>query len=231
MGGYFSLCREVCSFFCVAQTTKVFNMSKRLATKYKISRSLGVNLWGRAKDAFNVRNYGPGQHGPAGKRPIISDYGKQLRAKQQLKKYYGNITEKQFRRIYTEAARRKGDTGENLISLLESRLDAVVYRANFAPTVFSARQLISHKHITVNGKKVNIASYRVSVGDVIEVKEKSRQMPLIMEAVQVMEREVPSYLDFNAKNMSAKFLRLPILEDVPYPVVMEPNLVVEFYSR
>jgi small subunit ribosomal protein S4 len=206
-------------------------MSKRIATKYKASRSLGVNLWGRAKDAFNVRNYGPGQHGPAGKRAILSDYGKQLKAKQQLKKYYGNITEKQFRRIYTEAARRKGDTGENLVALLESRLDAVVYRANFAPTVFAARQLVSHKHITVNGRKVNIASYQVKVGDVIEVKEKSRQMPLILESVQVMEREVPSYFEFDAKGMSAKFSRLPKLEDVPYPVVMEPNLVVEFYSR
>ncbi len=206
-------------------------MSKRLTTKYKISRALGVNLWGRGKDSFNVRNYGPGQHGLAGKKSVVSDYGKQLRAKQQLKKYYGNITEKQFRRIYTEALRRKGDTGENLVGLLESRLDAVVYRANFAPTVFAARQLVSHKHITVNGKKVNIASYAVKVGDVIEVKEKSRQIPLILEAVQVMEREAPSYLEHDQKAMSAKFLRLPKLEDVPYPVVMEPNLVVEFYSR
>lgn len=204
---------------------------KRLAAKYKISRSLGVNLWGRSKDSFNIRNYAPGQHGPAGKKSIISDYGKQLKAKQQLKKYYGNITEKQFARVYVEAARRKGDTGENLIALLESRLDAVVYRANFAPTVFAARQLVSHKHILVNGKKVNIASYQVSVGDVIEVKEKSRTVPLILESVQVMEREVPSYFEFDAKAMSVKFIRLPKLEDVPYPVVMEPNLVVEFYSR
>jgi small subunit ribosomal protein S4 len=204
---------------------------KRLATKYKTSRTLGVNLWGRSKDSINVRNYGPGQHGPAGKKAIISDYGKQLRAKQQLKKYYGNITEKQFRRIYTEAARRKGDTGENLIALLESRLDSVVYRANFAPTVFAARQLVSHKHILVNGKKINIASYQLKVGDVIEVKEKSRQIPLILESVQLMEREVPSYFEFDAKSMQAKFSRLPKLEDVPYPVVMEPNLVVEFYSR
>lgn len=206
-------------------------MSKVNRPKYKSSRALGVNLWGRAKDAFNVRNYAPGQHGPAGRKPVVSDYGKQLRAKQQLKRYYGNITEKQFRRIYTEAARRKGDTGENLIGLLETRLDAITYRANFAPTVFSARQLVSHKHITVNGKKVNIASYRVKVGDVIAVKEKSRQMPLILEASQVMEREVPSYLELDPKNMSIKVLRLPKLEDVPYPVVMEPNLVVEFYSR
>lgn len=205
-------------------------MSKRLATKYKISRSLGVSLWGRAKDSFNVRNYGPGQHGPAGKKSIISDYGKQLRAKQQLKKYY-NMIEGQFRRSYAEAARRKGDTGENLIGLLESRLDAVVYRANFAPTIFAARQLVSHKHILVNGKKVNIASYLVKLGDVIEVKEKSRQIPLIAEAVQVMEREVPSYFEYDAKAMKATFLRLPKLEEVPYPVVMEPNLVVEFYSR
>lgn len=205
-------------------------MSKRLATKYKISRSLGVSLWGRAKDSFNVRNYGPGQHGPAGKKSIVSDYGKQLRAKQQLKKYY-NMIEGQFRRSYAEAARRKGDTGENLIGLLESRLDAVVYRANFAPTIFAARQLVSHKHILVNGKKVNIASYLVKLGDVIEVKEKSRQIPLIAEAVQVMEREVPSYFEYDAKAMKAIFLRLPKLEEVPYPVVMEPNLVVEFYSR
>lgn len=205
-------------------------MSKRSATKYKVSRTLGVSLWGRAKDAFNVRNYGPGQHGPAGKKAMVSDYGKQLRAKQQLKKYY-NMLEKQFRRAYTEAARRKGDTGENLVAILESRLDAVVYRANFAPTIFSARQLVSHKHILVNGKKVNIASYSVKVGDVIEVKEKSRQIPLIAEAVQTMEREVPSYIESDPKAMKVKFSRLPKLEDVPYPVVMEPNLVVEFYSR
>jgi small subunit ribosomal protein S4 len=213
-------------------TIKVIKMAgKRLSAKYKISRTLGVNLWGRGKDSFNVRNYAPGQHGPAGKKAIVSDYGKQLKAKQQLKKYYGNITEKQFRRIYTEAARRKGDTGEQLIALLESRLDAIVYRANFATTVFAARQLVSHKHILVNGKKVNIASYQVKVGDVISVKEKSRQMTVILEALQLMEREVPSYFEFDAKAMTIKFIRLPKLDDVPYPVVMEPNLVVEFYSR
>lgn len=206
-------------------------MSRRIQAKYKISRRLGVSLWGRAKDPYNDKNYGPGLHGQAGSRKKKSDFGIQLQAKQKLKGYYGNINEKQFRKVYKEAVRRKGDTSENLIGLLEQRLDAVIYRANFVPTVFSARQLISHKHVTVNGQTVNVASYRVKVGDVVQVKEKSRQIPMVLQATQSQERPTPEYLEVDNKEHTAKYLATPKLADVPYPVVMEPHLVVEFYSR
>ncbi len=204
-------------------------MSKRHAVKYKISRRLGENLWGRAKDPVNRRSYGPGQHGQAKKK--VSDYGQQLRAKQKLKAYYGNITEKQFRKIYAEARRLKGDSSENMIGLLERRLDAVIYRMCVVPTVFAARQFISHGHIKVNGVRVNIASYTVKEGDVIEVKEASRQLTSVLEAMQSPERDVPEYIEMDEKSVTGKFVRIPKLADVPYPVKMEPNLVVEFYSR
>src|SRR5690554_3383316 len=204
-------------------------MTKRLESKYKINRRLGVNLWGRPKSPINRREYGPGQHGQRRKKP--SDFGLQLKAKQKLKGYYGNIGERQFRRLYEEAVRRRGDTGENLIGLLERRLDAVVYRMKFAPTPFSARQLVNHGHILVNGKRLNIPSYRVGDGDEIEVKEKSRELPVVMSGVQSVERDVPDYVDVDHNAMKGKFVRAPALADVPYPVSMEPNLVVEFYSR
>lgn len=205
-------------------------MSKRISTKYKIDRRMGENIWGRPKSPVNRREYGPGLHGQrrAGK---LSDFGTQLRAKQKLKGYYGNISEKQFRAIYDEADRIKGDTGENLIGLLERRLDALVYRAKFVPTVFAARQFINHGHVLVNGKKVNIPSYRLRIGDVVEVREKSRENALVLEATQSAERDVPEYVDVDLKKLSATFVRIPQLSDVPYPVMMEPNLVVEFYSR
>lgn len=206
-------------------------MTKRIDSKFKISRRLGVSLWGSAKDPFAKRGYAPGQHGAGAKRKKTSDFGTQLREKQKLKGYYGNITERQFRGIYTEAARRKGDTGENLIGLLESRLDAVVYRMGLVPTVFAARQFVSHGHVRVNGKKANIPSYRVSEGDVIEVREKSRQMAIILETVANPERTVPDYIEFDNKELKGKFLRAPKLAEVPYPVVMEPNAVIEYYSR
>lgn len=204
-------------------------MTKVAESKYKISRRLGVSLWGRGKDPFNSRNFPPGQHGPAGVKKR-SGFGIQLRAKQQLKGYY-NVSEKQFRSTYEEAVRRKGDTSEQLVALLERRLDTAIYRLNLAPTVFSARQVVSHKHVLVNGKIVNIPSYRLRDGDVIEIKEKSRQMPLIMEAVQKSERDVPPYLEFDAKGLKGKFVREPVFADVPYPVQMEPAQVIEFYSR
>ncbi|HLB80653.1 MAG TPA: 30S ribosomal protein S4 [Dongiaceae bacterium] len=205
-------------------------MTKRLESKYKINRRLGVNLWGRPKSPIAKRDYGPGQHGQRrGRKP--SDYGLQLRAKQRLKGYYGNIGERQFRRLYEEAARRRGDTGANLIGLLERRLDAVVYRAKFAVTVFAARQFVNHRHVRVNGKRVNIPSYQVKDGDIIEVKEKSRDLAVVLEAAASAERDVPDYLDVDPKAMKATFVRAPVLADVPYPVQMEPNLVVEFYSR
>lgn len=205
-------------------------MTKIVKSKYKVSRRLGVNLWGRAKDPFNTRNFPPGQHGAVGfKKP--SDYGTQLKAKQKLKAYYGNITEKQFSLIFKEATRLKGDTGNNLVGLLERRIDAIVYRLNIAPTIFAARQLVNHKHIRVNGKILNIVSARLKEGDVVEVNAKSREIPIIVEAVKRMEREVPDYLEFDAKAMQGKFIRTPALADVPYPVQMEPNLVIEFYSR
>ncbi len=204
-------------------------MSTRVQSKYKINRRLGVNLWGRPKSPVNKRDYRPGQHGQRRRKP--SDYGIQLSAKQKLKGYYGNIGEKQFRRYYAEAVRRKGDTGENLVEVLERRLDAVIYRAKFVPTVFSARQFVNHGHITVNGKRVTIPSYKVKDEDVIQIKAKSRELPLVLEAVASSERDVPDYIAIDLKDMRAQFLRGPKLADVPYPVQMEPNLVIEFYSR
>ena len=205
-------------------------MSKRHSAKYKIDRRMGENLWGRPKSPVNSRSYGPGQHGQR-RKSKVSDFGLQLRAKQKLKGYYGNLTEKQFSRTYEEAARRKGNTSENLIALLESRLDAIVYRAKFVPTVFAARQFVNHGHVTVNGQRVNIASYRVKEGDVIEVRQKSKQLAIVLEAVALTERDVPDYLEVDHSKMTAKFVRTPGLSDVPYPVVMEPNLVVEYYAK
>ncbi|CUH52363.1 SSU ribosomal protein S4P [Shimia marina] len=205
-------------------------MTKRTAAKYKIDRRMGENIWGRPKSPVNRRDYGPGQHGQR-RKGKLSDFGTQLRAKQKLKGYYGDLTEKQFRRIYADAERVKGDTGENLIGLLESRLDAVVYRAKFVPTVFAARQFVNHGHVLVNGKRVNIASYRVKEGDVIEVREKSKQLAVLLEAVQLAERDVPDYIDADHSKMTATYVRKPGLSDVPYPVIMEPNLVVEFYAK
>ncbi|MBB3173010.1 small subunit ribosomal protein S4 [Endobacter medicaginis] len=205
-------------------------MSKRLESKFKINRRLGVNLWGRAKSPVNKREYGPGQHGQRRKQKP-SDFSVQLMAKQKLKGYYGNISEKQFRRYYDEAVRRKGDTSENLIDLLERRLDAVVYRLKFVPTPFAARQFVNHGHVLVNGRKVNIPSFLVRDGDVIEVREKSRQLAVVLDAAQSAERDTPEYLEVDHRAMKGRFVRTPKLSDVPYPVAMEPNLVVEFYSR
>ncbi|MTD99544.1 30S ribosomal protein S4 [Paracoccus sp. YIM 132242] len=205
-------------------------MTKRTSAKYKLDRRMGENIWGRAKSPVNKREYGPGQHGQRRKNKL-SDFGTQLRAKQKLKGYYGDLTEKQFRRIYAEAERVKGDTGENLIGLLERRLDAVVYRAKFVATIWAARQFVNHGHITVNGQRVNIASYRVKEGDVIAIRERSRQLAIVLEAVGLTERDVPDYLEVDHNKMTATFVRQPALGDVPYAVVMEPNLVVEYYAK
>ena len=205
-------------------------MTKRTSAKYKLDRRMGENIWGRAKSPVNRREYGPGQHGQRRKNKL-SDFGTQLRAKQKLKGYYGDLTEKQFRRIYAEAERIKGDTGENLVGLLERRLDAVVYRAKFVATIFAARQFVNHGHITVNGQRVNIASYRVQEGDVIAIRERSRQLAIVLEAVGLTERDVPDYLEVDHNKMTATFVRTPALGDVPYAVVMEPNLVVEYYAK
>ena len=204
-------------------------MSKRHSAKYKLDRAMGENLWGRSKSPVNKRSYGPGQHGQR-RKSKVSDFGLQLKAKQKLKGYYGNLTEKQFRKTYDEAARRKGNTSELLIGLLEQRLDAVVYRAKFVPTPWAARQFVNHGHVTVNGKKVNIASYRVKIGDVVEVKQKSRNMALVLEAQQSTERDVPDYMEIGDRGFSVRFVRVPELAEVPYPVKMEPNLVVEYYA-
>jgi small subunit ribosomal protein S4 len=205
-------------------------MTKRAESKFKINRRLGVNLWGRAKSPVTKREYGPGQHGQRRKgKP--SDFNVQLKAKQKLKGYYGNIGEKQFRKYYDEAVRRRGDTSENLIELLERRLDAVVYRMKFAITPFAARQFVSHGHVMVNGKRVNIPSYLVRDGDTIEVREKSKQLVMVLDAAQSNERDVPEYVEVDHRAMKGRFARAPKLGDVPYPVTMEPNLVVEFYSR
>ncbi|MEJ8475465.1 30S ribosomal protein S4 [Roseibium algae] len=205
-------------------------MSKRHSVKHKLDRRMGENIWGRAKSPVNKREYGPGQHGQR-RKGKMSDFGVQLRAKQKLKGYYGDISEKQFRKVYGEASRLRGDTSENLIGLLERRLDAIIYRAKFVPTVFAARQFINHGHIKVNGQRVNIPSYRVRPGDLIEIREKSKQLGLVIEAVQSGERDVPDYVDVDHSKMTATFSRVPTFADVPYPVQMEPNLVVEFYSR
>ena len=205
-------------------------MTKRISSKHKIDRRLKINLWGRPKSPFNTRAYGPGQHGQS-RQGKPSDYGIQLQAKQKLKGYYGNINERQFRNLYKKAAMQKGDTGENLIGLLERRLDAVVYRARFSTTIFSARQLINHGHVKVNGKKVNIGSYMVSEEDTIEIRDKSKQLAFIDIALANKDREVPEYIQVDEKNKKVKFVRTPKFEEVPYPVVMEPNLVIEYYSR
>ena len=205
-------------------------MSKRESAKYKIDRRLGENIWGRPKSPVNKREYGPGQHGQR-RKGKLSDFGLQLRAKQKLKGHYGDISEKQFRKIYDEANRRKGDTPENLIGLLESRLDAIVYRAKFVPTIWAARQFVNHGHVNVNGRRVNISSYKLKPGDLVEIKESSKQLTPVLEASQLGERDVPDFIEADHSKMSATFARVPALSDVPYPVQMEPNLVVEFYSR
>jgi small subunit ribosomal protein S4 len=204
-------------------------MTKRIAAKGKLCRRLGVNLWGRAKDPLARRNYAPGEHGS--KRRKMSGYGLQLAAKQKLKGYYANITERQFHRMYEVASRLKGDTAENLIGLLERRLDMVVYRLNFVPTIFAARQFVNHGHVMVNGRRVNIPSYLVREGDIVEVRERARNMPMVLESLQQPERDVPEYLEIDFKAMKGRFVRIPKLADVPYPVQMEPNMVIEYYSR
>jgi len=205
-------------------------MSKRIQAKHKLDRRMGQNIWGRPKSPVNRREYGPGQHGQR-RKGKMSDFGTQLRAKQKLKGYYANITEKQFRRYYAEAIRLRGDSGENLIGLLERRLDAVVYRAKFVPTPFAARQFVNHGHVKVNGQRVNIASYLVKTGDVIEVKEASKQLEIVVVASQLAERDVPDYIEVDHAKMTARVTRIPNLGEVPYPVQMEPNPVIEFYSR
>ncbi|MBN9061598.1 MAG: 30S ribosomal protein S4 [Rhizobiales bacterium 65-9] len=205
-------------------------MSKRLDAKHKIDRRLGVNLWGRPKSPVNRREYGPGQHGQR-RKGKLSDFGTQLRAKQKLRGYYANISERQFRKYYAEATRLRGDSGENLIGLLERRLDAIVYRAKFVPTMFAARQFVNHGHVKLNGKRASIASIQLKPGDVVEVSDAQKQSVTVLGAVQLAERDVPDYLDVDHSKMTAKLTRVPGLAEVPYPTQMEPNLVVEFYSR
>ncbi len=205
-------------------------MSKRQSAKYKLDRRMGENIWGRPKSPVNRREYKPGEHGQR-RKGKISDFGLQLRAKQKLKGYYANINEGQFRRIYDEAVRRKGDTSENLVGLLEQRLDALIYRAKFVPTMFAARQFVNHGHVQVNGRRCNIPSRRVEVGDNVRVQESARVMPMVLEAQQSKEREIPDYLRVDNSKLTAEMSRVPALADIPYAVVMEPNLVIEFYSR
>ena len=205
-------------------------MTKRNEAKYKIDRRMGQNIWGRPKSPVNRREYGPGQHGQR-RKGKLSDYGVQLRAKQKLKGYYANVSEKQFRGIYETAIRMKGDSGAHLIALLERRLDATVYRAKLVPTIFAARQFVNHGHIKVNGRRVTIPSYRLKVGELIEVKESSKQLALVLEAVGLAERDVPDYIEVDHSKMTAKYARIPALSDVPFAVQMEPHLIVEFYSR
>tara|TARA_B100002051_G_C16614431_1_gene574862 strand:- start:374 stop:994 length:621 start_codon:yes stop_codon:yes gene_type:complete len=206
-------------------------MTKRHNSKYKIDRRLGVNLWGRPKSPFNRRNSKPGQHGVVGQRKKLSDYGNQLFAKQKLKFYYGDLTERQFRNIFKKASNTKGDTSQILIELLERRLDATVYRMKFVPTIFAARQLVNHGHVKVNGKRVNIPSFSVTDGDEISIKDSSKEINIVQESIVSQEREIPEYLEVDIKEFKGRFLRAPLIHDVPYPVTMEPNLVIEYYSR
>ena len=205
-------------------------MTKRTSAKYKLDRRMGENIWGRRKSPVNIREGGPGQHGKR-RKAKLSDFGLQLRAKQKLKGYYGDLTEKQFRRTFSEAERIKGDTGENLVGLLERRLDAFVYRAKFVATMFAARQFVNHGHVLVNGKKANVPSYRLKEGDVVEVREKSKQLTVLLEAVNHPERNIPEYVRVDHSNMTAELVRVPKLDEVPYAVIMEPNLVVEYYAK
>lgn len=205
-------------------------MTKRAEAKYKLDRRLGQNVWGRPKSPVNRREYGPGQHGQR-RKGKMSDFGTQLKAKQKLKGYYANLSERQFHKVYDEAVRMTGDSSENLIGLLERRLDMVVYRAKFVPTIFAARQFVSHGHVKVNGKRVTIASIRLRAGDTIELTDKSKGMATVLEAVQLAERDTPDYIEVDHKGMTARLVRVPALSDVPYPVQMQPNLVVEYYSR
>ena len=205
-------------------------MTKRAQAKYKIDRRMGENIWGRPRSPFNKREYGPGQHGQR-RKGKATDFGTQLKAKQKVKGYYGNVGERQFHSYYVEARRLKGDSSANLIGLLERRLDAFIYRAKFVPTVFAARQFVNHGHIKVNGRRVNIPSFQVKVGDLVEIKESSRQMNLVLEAVALAERDVPDFIEADHGKMTAKFTRIPALSDVPFAVQMEPHLIVEFYSR
>lgn len=205
-------------------------MTKRANAKYKIDRRMGENIWGRPKSPVNKREYGPGQHGQR-RKGKMSDFGTQLKAKQKLKGYYANLSERQFRKTYDEAVRLTGDSSENLIGLLERRLDMVVYRAKFVPTIFAARQFVSHGHVKVNGRRVTIASIRLRAGDTIELTEKAKGMATVLEATQLAERDTPDYIEVDHKGMTARMVRIPALSDVPYPVQMQPNLVVEYYSR
>ena len=205
-------------------------MTKRLTSKHKVDRRLKVNLWGRPKSPFNTRNYPPGQHGKT-RRGKTSDYGTQLEAKQKMKFYYGNMNERQFRNVYRKARNKKGNTSENLIGFLERRLDIIIYRAKFATTVFSARQLINHGHIRVNGRKVNIPSYLINEKDTIEVRDKSKEMTMIVGSLVNKEREIPDYIQMDEKSKKVKLIRVPKFSEVPYPTIMEPNLVIEYYSR
>ena len=205
-------------------------MTKRANAKYKIDRRMGENIWGRPKSPVNKREYGPGQHGQR-RKGKMSDFGTQLKAKQKLKGYYANLSERQFHKVYDEAVRMTGDSSENLIGLLERRLDVVVYRSKFVPTIFAARQFVSHGHVKVNGRRVTISSIRLKAGDVIELTEKSKGLAVVLEAVQLAERDTPDYIEVDHKGMTARLVRVPALSDVPYPVQMQPNLVVEYYSR
>ncbi len=205
-------------------------MTKRQASKHKIDRRMGENIWGRPKSPVNKREYGPGQHGQR-RKGKMSDFGIQLKAKQKLKGYYANVSERQFSTIYTEASRMKGDTSENLIGLLERRLDAIIYRAKFVPTMFAARQFVSHGHVKVNGRRVTIPSMRIKAGDALELTAKAKDLAVVLEAIQLAERDVPDYIEVDHKAMTAKLGRVPALADVPYPVQMEPHFVVEYYSR
>lgn len=205
-------------------------MTKVVKAKYKASRRLGTSIWGDDKDPFHTKNYRPGQHGPTG-RVKTSDYGVHLQAKQTVKAHYGRITEKQFRNIFALANKMKGNTAENFAGLLEKRLDMVIYRMNLAPTIFAARQLVSHDNVKLNGKKVNIPGQRLKEGDKVELKDSAKQITVYMESAQKQKRTVPEYLSVDPGAMSGVFIRTPMILDIPYPFEANFGKIIEYYSH
>lgn len=190
-------------------------------------RRVGQPLCGSPKCPALKRPYPPGQHGKDGRRRV-SEYGKQILEKQKLKFIYG-VQERQLRRYLEMARKARGRTGERLLQLLESRLDNIVYRLGFAASLPAARQLVSHGHIEVNGKKVDIPSYIVEVGDVVAVREKSRNLDPVVQSIESRAGNVPDYLSLDAEARRGVLLRVPSKEEIPVPV--DDNLIIEFYAR
>ena len=205
-------------------------MSRYTGPRARVSRRLGVNIWGTAGEvkALDRRPYPPGEHGRTRRRSSNSEYLTQLQEKQKARFSYG-ITERQFRNIYTEASSRQGVTGHILLQLLECRLDNIVYRAGWAATRPQARQFVNHGHIDVNGRRVDIPSYRARVGDVIELREKSREMVTVRWNLDVLDRAAPGWLEAGDGGQQVTVRELPSRDQIDIPV--REQLIVELYSK